>query len=140
MRASLVPSSRGERSVKCSTQIENYFHAKGIVDDAIKVNTALMFLTDIVLLWWRGRTTDKRQGEIGTWQELQCELKGQFYPKFIEEKAWANLQGIMQRDTVGEYVREFNELKLQVLNVTEKKALLAFQNGLKLWVRQEVEQ
>ncbi|MFQ6653666.1 hypothetical protein Gotur_024943, partial [Gossypium turneri] len=80
--------------------MEHYFRAKGIVDDADKVNTASMFLTDIALLWWRGRTTDKRQGEIGTWQEFQCELKGQFYPEFAEEEARAKLQGIMQRGTV----------------------------------------
>ncbi|MFQ6656485.1 hypothetical protein Gotur_026572, partial [Gossypium turneri] len=58
------------------------------------------------------RTTDKRQGEIGTWQEFQ----------------------------LGEYVREFKKLMLQVSEVTEREALLAFQNGLKPWVRQEKEQ
>ncbi|MFQ6665857.1 hypothetical protein Gotur_032434 [Gossypium turneri] len=121
-------------------RMENYFRAKGIVNDAVKVNTASMFLTDIVVLWWRGRTTDKRQGEIGTWQEFQYELKGQFYPKFVEEEARVKLQGIMQRGTVGEYVREFKELILQVSNVTEKEALLVFQKGLKPWVKQEVEQ
>ncbi|MFQ6653581.1 hypothetical protein Gotur_024905 [Gossypium turneri] len=52
----------------------------------------------------------------------------------------AKLQGITQRGTVGEYVREFQELILQVSNVTEKEALLAVRNGLKPWVRQEVEQ
>ncbi|MBA0616007.1 hypothetical protein Godav_016099, partial [Gossypium davidsonii] len=82
------------------------------------------------------RITDKMQCEIETWQEFQCELKGQFYPKFTEEEARAKLQGITQRGTVGEYVREFKELMLQVSKVTEKEALLAFQNGLKLWVRQ----
>ncbi|MBA0765308.1 hypothetical protein Gotri_014527, partial [Gossypium trilobum] len=49
-------------------RMENYFRAKGIVDDAVK---------------------------------FQCELKGQFYPKFTEEEARANLQGITQRGTVG---------------------------------------
>ncbi|KAH1128765.1 hypothetical protein J1N35_000143 [Gossypium stocksii] len=39
--------------------IENYFCAKGIMDNAIKVNTASMFLTNIALLWWRGRSIDK---------------------------------------------------------------------------------
>ncbi|MBA0651259.1 hypothetical protein Goklo_018608, partial [Gossypium klotzschianum] len=57
----------------------------------------------------------------------------------VKEEARAKLQGITQRGTVGEYVREFKELMLQVSKVTEKEALLAFQNGLKLWVRQEVE-
>ncbi|MFQ6662985.1 hypothetical protein Gotur_030665, partial [Gossypium turneri] len=75
-------------------RMEHYFRAKGIVDDADKVNTASMFLTDIVLLWWRGRSTDKRQDEIGMWQEFQYELKGQFYPEFAEEEARAKLQGI----------------------------------------------
>ncbi|MBA0616006.1 hypothetical protein Godav_016099, partial [Gossypium davidsonii] len=73
------------------------------------------------------RITDKMQCEIETWQEFQCELKGQFYPKFTEEEARAKLQGITQRGTVGEYVREFKELMLQVSKVTEKEALLAFQ-------------
>ncbi|MBA0570219.1 hypothetical protein Golob_003899 [Gossypium lobatum] len=50
--------------------MENYFCAKGIMDDAVNVNTASMFLTDIALLWWRDKTTDKRQCEIGTWQEF----------------------------------------------------------------------
>ncbi|MFQ6645155.1 hypothetical protein Gotur_019330 [Gossypium turneri] len=31
-------------------RMENYFCAKGIMDDAVKVNTASMFLTDITLL------------------------------------------------------------------------------------------
>ncbi|MBA0644481.1 hypothetical protein Goklo_028635 [Gossypium klotzschianum] len=111
--------------------MENYFCAKGIVDDVIKVNTASMFLTDIALLWWRGRTTDKSQCEIGKWQEFQCELKGQFYPEFTEEEAWAKLQGITRWGTVGEYVREFKKLMLQVSEVTEKESLLVFLNGLK---------
>ncbi|MBA0637085.1 hypothetical protein Godav_024720 [Gossypium davidsonii] len=76
--------------------MENYFRAKGIVDEVVKVNTVSMFLTDITLLWWRGRTTNKRQCKIGTWQEFQCELKGQFYPEFIEEEARAK-QEVEQR-------------------------------------------
>ncbi|MFQ6630601.1 hypothetical protein Gotur_009813 [Gossypium turneri] len=71
-------------------RMENYFRAKGIMDDEVKVNTASMFLTDIALLWWRGRTIDKKK------------------------EARAKLQGIMQRGTVGEYVQEFKELMLQV--------------------------
>ncbi|MBA0693110.1 hypothetical protein Goari_010617 [Gossypium aridum] len=33
-------------------RMENYFRAKGIIDNTVKVNTTLMFLTDIALLWW----------------------------------------------------------------------------------------
>ncbi|MBA0568153.1 hypothetical protein Golob_005664 [Gossypium lobatum] len=55
------------------------------------------------------KSTDKRQNEIGMWQEFQC--------------------------TVGEYVREFKKLMLQILDMTEKETLLAFKNGLKPWDR-----
>ncbi|MBA0634179.1 hypothetical protein Godav_022289 [Gossypium davidsonii] len=72
------------------------------------------------------RTTNKRQDEIGRWQEFQCELKGQFYPEFIEEEARAKLQRIKQWGTVGEYVREFKKPMLQVTDVIEEEALLAF--------------
>ncbi|MBA0647869.1 hypothetical protein Goklo_015679 [Gossypium klotzschianum] len=81
------------------------------------------------------RSTDKRQSEIETWQEFQCKLKGQFYPEFTKEVARAKLRWLTQQDTVGKQVREFKELMLQVSDVTEKEVLLAFQNGLKLWVR-----
>ncbi|MBA0574935.1 hypothetical protein Golob_007029 [Gossypium lobatum] len=84
--------------------MESYFRAKNIMDDAVKVNTVSMFLTDIALLLWRGRTTDKRQSEIGTWQEFQCKLKGQFYPEFTNKEAQAKLQRITQRSKMGEYV------------------------------------
>ncbi|MBA0672161.1 hypothetical protein Goklo_025250, partial [Gossypium klotzschianum] len=73
-------------------RMENYFRAKGIMDDAGK------------------------------------------------EEAQEKLQGITQRGTVGEYVQEFKELMPQASDVTEKEALLAFQNGLKLWVKQKMEQ
>ncbi|KAK8325006.1 hypothetical protein V6Z12_A11G022100, partial [Gossypium hirsutum] len=48
--------------------VEQYFRAKGIADDATKVITAAMYLTDIALLWWHRRSTDVRRGgtEIGT--------------------------------------------------------------------------
>ncbi|KAH1082059.1 hypothetical protein J1N35_021820 [Gossypium stocksii] len=40
--------------------MENYFRTKGIMDDLVKVNIASIFLTDVALLWWWGRFTDKR--------------------------------------------------------------------------------
>ncbi|MFQ6626343.1 hypothetical protein Gotur_005960 [Gossypium turneri] len=92
---------KGVANVALSNEdrMENYFRAKGIMDDVVK-----------------------------------------FYPEFTEEKGRAKLQGISQRGTVEEYVQEFKELMLQVSDVTEEEALLAFQKGLKSWVRQEVEQ
>ncbi|MBA0575199.1 hypothetical protein Golob_024220 [Gossypium lobatum] len=48
--------------------IEQYFSAKSIMEDATKVTTAVMYLTDVTLLWWHRRSTDVRHSgiEIGT--------------------------------------------------------------------------
>ncbi|MBA0861157.1 hypothetical protein Goshw_025098 [Gossypium schwendimanii] len=101
-------------------RIEHYFHGKDIVE-------------------MRVRSSDKRHSEIKTWEEFQHELKGQFYPKFAEEEALVKLRWLTQRHTVGEYVQEYKELMLQILDMTKIEALLAFKNGLKSWVRQELE-
>ncbi|MBA0738280.1 hypothetical protein Gogos_011663 [Gossypium gossypioides] len=61
-------------------------------------------------------------------------------PRIHRGRSLSKVAGIMQRGTVGEYVREFKKLMLQVSDVTRKKTLLDFQNGLKPWVRQEAEQ
>lgn len=57
------------------------------MEDAVKVNIDLMFLINSLLLWWQGRSTNKRYSKIETWKKFQNELKGQFYPKFVEEEA-----------------------------------------------------
>ncbi|MBA0610857.1 hypothetical protein Godav_011627 [Gossypium davidsonii] len=47
--------------------MENYFHAKGIMDDVIKVNITSMFRTDIALLWWQsngGEVSPQIRGKV----------------------------------------------------------------------------
>ncbi|KAK8283219.1 hypothetical protein V6Z12_D08G079200 [Gossypium hirsutum] len=57
---------KGTRSVRDVDNflwgIEQYFRAKGIMEDATKVTTAAMYLTDVALLWWRRRSTDVSRG------------------------------------------------------------------------------
>ncbi|KAK8335259.1 hypothetical protein V6Z12_A09G042300 [Gossypium hirsutum] len=63
---------KGTRSVRDVDnflwEIEQYFQAIGIKDDAIKVNTASIYFTDVARLWWRRRSTDEKRGgnAIGT--------------------------------------------------------------------------
>ncbi|KAH1055734.1 hypothetical protein J1N35_033799 [Gossypium stocksii] len=85
--------------------IEQYFRAKGIMDNATKVNIVVMYFTDVVLLWWHHKSTNERRGGtvIGTWVEFQKEFK------------------------------EFSELILQISNLSEKKTLFFFMDGLKPW-------
>ncbi|MBA0683542.1 hypothetical protein Goari_025191 [Gossypium aridum] len=72
---------------------------QGIEDDAIKVNTIIVDFIDVTLLWWHHSSIDEKQGgmKIETWEELQKELKKQFYPQYVKEDSWAKLCRLMQQ-------------------------------------------
>ncbi|MFQ6646070.1 hypothetical protein Gotur_020045 [Gossypium turneri] len=57
--------------------IEQYFRAISIKDNATKVNTIVVYFTNVTLLWQCRRSTDDRRGGtvIGTWEVFQNELK-----------------------------------------------------------------
>ena len=67
-------------------------------DEAIKVSTVAMYLTNVALLCWRHRCDDVRHGstKIGTWAEFQKEFKEQFYPKYAEDEVRAKLRRLSQ--------------------------------------------
>ncbi|MBA0817533.1 hypothetical protein Gohar_021280, partial [Gossypium harknessii] len=88
---------------------------------------------------------EKRVGKLkGSMEDVKEALDGvedrQFYLQFFEEEARAKVARDNTTGHSGGYIREFKELMLQVLEVTKKEVLLAFQNGLKPWGKQEVEQ
>ncbi|MBA0671342.1 hypothetical protein Goklo_029699, partial [Gossypium klotzschianum] len=109
-------SSHGERSGKCSLNNEDIPKPKEFV--------GIRSACDVDNFLWRMKNYFRAKDIVDD---------------AIKKEARAKLQGITHQGTVGEYVREFKELMLQVSEVTEEEALLTFQNGLKPWVRQEVE-
>ncbi|MBA0597595.1 hypothetical protein Gorai_007398 [Gossypium raimondii] len=91
-----------------------YFRAKGIMNDATKVNIYAMYFIDVAWLWWCRRSIDERRGgtAIGTRHEFHREFKAQFYLEYAKDETRAKLRRLMQQLTVKEYVREFSELIL----------------------------
>ncbi|MBA0575492.1 hypothetical protein Golob_027465, partial [Gossypium lobatum] len=82
-------------------ELEQYFRATSIEDDATKVNTASIYFIDVAFLWWRCRSTDEKCGgtAIGTWED---------------------------------------ELMLQISDLNNKEAFYWFEDGLKMWAKQEL--
>ncbi|GMJ03486.1 hypothetical protein HRI_004017800 [Hibiscus trionum] len=121
--------------------IEQYFKASCIIEDANKVSTASIYLTDNALLWWRRRCSDEkcRGTSVRTWDEFQTEFKNQFYPGDAEREARSKLKHLKQEGSIRDYVREFSELQLQISYLSEKNALFHFMDGLKPWVNTELE-
>ncbi|KAH1063817.1 hypothetical protein J1N35_028804 [Gossypium stocksii] len=112
-------------------EMEQYFRAMGIEDDAIKVNTASIYFTNVVLLWWGRRSMDetRRGNTIRTWEEFQRELKKKFYPQYAEKEARAKLhrltQGITELTVAIAEVESFVEL-----SPTEDKLVSSEPNGM----------
>ncbi|KAL6327533.1 hypothetical protein AAG906_021624 [Vitis piasezkii] len=56
---------------------KRYFKAIALTDEATKVRTATLYLTDTATLWWRRRFADMEKGicTIETWEDFKREIK-----------------------------------------------------------------
>lgn len=55
--------------------MENYFRATGINDDAMRVNTVSVYLSDVALLWWCRRSDERSGDPITIWGHVEVELR-----------------------------------------------------------------
>ncbi|TMW80525.1 hypothetical protein EJD97_018771, partial [Solanum chilense] len=63
-------------------QMESYFEHIDMHNEAVKIRTVTMYLTDTAMLWWRRKKSDIERGacQINDWEQFKTELKRQFYP------------------------------------------------------------
>ena len=57
--------------------MERYFKAITLTDEADKVRTATLYLTDTATLWWHRRLADMEKDicTIETWEDFKKEIK-----------------------------------------------------------------
>ena len=74
--------------------MEQYLVAMEINDEATKIQTATLYLTDTAMLWWRRRRCDIERGTctISSFNDFKNELKRQFYQENTEDEAKARLR------------------------------------------------
>ncbi|XP_048228190.1 uncharacterized protein LOC125369504 [Ricinus communis] len=121
--------------------LEQYFKALGLIEEAKKVDAAALFLEDTAMLWWRRRSGDIENGicTIDSWGEFKKELKKQIYPENAIRDARAKLRRLSHTRSIKEYVKEFTDTLLEIPNYTDEEALFAFTDGLQIWARLELE-
>lgn len=118
--------------------LETYFRTMGITDESHKVSHASLFLKYIALVWWRRRCDDVKIGSepVQTWDEFKRGLKKQFYPRM---KPGPNSTAFNTKEGhIRECVQEFQELLLEILDMSEKAALFIFLDGLCDWTKTEL--
>ena len=87
------------------------------------------------------RVDDERRGgsPITTWEEFKVELKKQFYPENAGKEARAKLRRLQHKEgCLREYIKEFQELLLEITSMGEKDALFTFLDRLSNWAQLEM--
>ncbi|KAL4281386.1 hypothetical protein GQ457_03G039320 [Hibiscus cannabinus] len=120
--------------------LDQYLGAVGIVEDASKIQTASLYLTDTAMLWWRRRRHDIEKGTctISTFDDFKKELKRQFYPENAEDEARARLRRLKQSGNIRDYIKEFTNLVLEIPDLSDKDSLFNFMDGLQPWAKTEL--
>ena len=59
-------------------QMDAYFEHVDMHNEAAKIRTTAMYLTDTAMLWWRRKMADMERGvcQIDDWEQFKVELNG----------------------------------------------------------------
>ncbi|RVW24829.1 hypothetical protein CK203_112258 [Vitis vinifera] len=85
--------------------MERYFEAIALIDEATKVCTVTLCLTDNATLWWRRQFADI-------------------------EKGTKSMKRLKHKGSIREYVKEFSTLMLEIPNMAEEELLFNFMDNL----------
>ncbi|KAL0373318.1 UNVERIFIED_CONTAM: hypothetical protein Sradi_3247500 [Sesamum radiatum] len=120
--------------------IEQYFLAANVEDEARKVSTTTMYLTGDAKLWWciKYAEIQANQVRLDTWALLQEAICEQFFMENVEYNARRALQKLEHTGFMRDYVKSFSTLMLDIRDMSEKDKLFTFMEGLKPWSRLEL--
>ena len=120
--------------------MERYFEAIALTDEATKVRTATLYLTDNATLWWRRRFMEIEKGlcTIDTWADFKREIKKQFYPEDVGYMARRKIKHLRHMGSIRDYVNEFSSLMLEAPDMNENELLFNFMDNLQGWAEQEL--
>ncbi|RVW78553.1 hypothetical protein CK203_049785 [Vitis vinifera] len=120
--------------------MERYFEAIALIDEATKVRTVTLYLTDTATPWWHRRFVDMEKDicTIEKWDDFKREIKRQFYPEDVAYLARKNMRCLKHTGSIRDYVKEFSSLMLEIPNMTEEELLFNFMDNLQGWAEQEL--
>nr|CAN67852.1 hypothetical protein VITISV_020215 [Vitis vinifera] len=120
--------------------MEHYFKAIALTNEATKVRTTTLYLTDNATLWWSRRFADIEKGTctIDTWDAFRREIKRQLYPEDVAYLARKSLKSLKHTGSIREYVKDFSMLMLEIPNMAEEELLFNFMDNLQSWAEQEL--
>ena len=120
--------------------MDRYFEVIALTDEATKVCTTTLYLTDNATLWWRRWFMEIEIGTctIDTWADFKREIKKQFYPEDMGYLARRKIRHLKHMRSIQDYVKEFSSLMLEAPDMNEKELLFNFMENLQGWAEQEL--
>ncbi|KAL0290273.1 UNVERIFIED_CONTAM: hypothetical protein Scaly_2677600 [Sesamum calycinum] len=108
--------------------MEQYFLAANVEDEARKVSTATMYLTGDAKLWWRTKYAEiqANQARLDTWALLREAIREQFFLENVEYNARRALRKLEHTGSVRDYVKTFSALMMDIRDMSEKDKLITF--------------
>ena len=112
--------------------MERYFEVIALIDEATKVRTATLYLTDYATLWWCRRFMEIEKGTctIDTWADFKRKIKKQFYLEDVRYIACKKIKHLKHTGSIRDYVKEFSSLMLEAPDMNEKELLFNFMDNL----------
>ncbi|XP_069155658.1 uncharacterized protein [Solanum lycopersicum] len=109
--------------------------------DVNKINTAVLYLSELTMLWWKRKESDITKGTcaLNTWEQFRVEFKKAFFPSNVVYEIKSKMRELRQKGSIRAYVREFTTLTFQIPNLRDDAALYYFLDGLPNWARTELE-
>ena len=128
----IFKSARDSQKVeKFLWHLENYFKCSPMRSDENKINTVVLYLSEMAMLWWRCKEAEIGKGmcTINTWEQFHEEFKKAFFPNNLYEVKRKFLES-KQTGIIWVYVKEFTTLTLQIPNLTDEDMLFHFMDRL----------
>ncbi|KAL0282361.1 UNVERIFIED_CONTAM: hypothetical protein Sangu_2955000 [Sesamum angustifolium] len=142
-----IPEPKAYSGARDAKEVENflfdmeqYFLAANVEDEARKVSTATMYLTGDAKLWWRTKYAEiqANQVRLDTWALLREAIREQFFPENVEYNARRALRKLEHTGSV-RICENLLGADAGYRDMSEKDKLFTFMEGLKPWARLELQ-
>ena len=122
-------------------QLENYFKCSQVRSDENKINTMVLYLSKMAILWWRNKEAEIGKGTctIHTWEQFCEEFKKAFFPNNVVYELKRKFLELKQMSNIRAYVKEFTTLTLLIPNLTDEDMLFYFMDRQQNWAKIEFE-
>lgn len=121
---------------------ETYINAQPATNGISQCATAATYMTGKAAAWWRFRQDQTDRGRappITTWNDFKRALLAYYLPLDPMKQSLGKLERLTQRRTVREYVMEFQQVMLDIPEMSDALMIWHFNRGLKRDVRVQVE-